>query len=655
MKKREDCFFGLHFDKHATPETKEIGITYPAEIIERICKEIKPDYIQTDAKGLEGLSCYPTKVGNQAPEMKGDILRVWRDVTKKHDIPLYAHFCGVVDKECGRKHPEWSCEELDPINHHVFFGKGSMSIFGPYVDELLIPQIKELAGEYQLEGVWIDAEAIYTAVDVSENAKKAYIKEYGKKPPESDKSENYAEYLDFLRDSFNKYVNYYVREIKKDYPAFEICSNMSMGSSTPDEKEYDIDFCSVDLSGETAIDSVRYETRLMMNRGKPWDCMSWDYRSSCGHANGYSDIKTKAQMCQEAAAVIATGGGYQIYHHMGFYKPMIFEKYAIELFKAVSEFCRAREEFCFKAKSVPDVGVVFSTENYYKLKGKPFERGETDYEKIIMGALCGTLNTGRSVDLILTHQVKDLSNYPILVLPETKNLEAKLKTQLLEYVKNGGTLFLAGPSSIKHFKQELCLKAIAEGKKGGNHNLSFCSDDGVADLHGDYVVVEIDKGEVKDNLIVGEYSKTPQEIIGLFVVPYGKGKIVSSTFNVFLDYANSKNSAIRNLIERAITTEEYNVKIKGTRYVETVLMEKDRLRMLNLINVSGEHGDLAVGAYDEILPIYNIGVEFSCPYRPERIVAQPEGIEIPFKYEDKKVKFTLDRLDIHTVIVAERQ
>ena len=55
MKKREDCFFGLHFDKHATSETKDIGITYPVDNLERLCKEIKPDYIQTDAKGYNTL------------------------------------------------------------------------------------------------------------------------------------------------------------------------------------------------------------------------------------------------------------------------------------------------------------------------------------------------------------------------------------------------------------------------------------------------------------------------------------------------------------------------------------------------------------------------------------------------------------------------
>lgn len=653
MKKREDCFFGLHFDKHATSETKDIGITYPVENLERLCKEIKPDYIQTDAKGFEGLSCYPTKVGNQAPQIKGDVLRIWREVTKKYDIPLYVHFCGVVDKESSRKHPDWSEKELDEKNA-TFFGKGSMSIFGPYANELLIPQLKEIAGVYKADGAWIDAEAIYTGVDVCDKAKEEYKKKYKKEIPENTNAENYGEYLEFLRDSFNEYVNYYVGEVKKEYPVFQICSNMSMGSSTPDSKVYDTDFISVDYAGETAIDSARYETRLMANRGKPWDCMAWDYRSSAGHANGYSDFKTKVQLCQEAATVISAGGGFQIYHHMGFYKPFVFENYALNVFKSVSEFCRAREKYCFKAKLVPDVGIVFSTKNYYGLKKKTFERGETNFETIMMGAINGILNNGRSAEFILTHQATNLKDYAVLVLPDTELLEQDLKEKLTEYVKNGGTLFLAGSHSIKNFKEELSLKTIKDGCGTINNSYSIETIDGVADIHGSYVEVETENIQPLCYVTKGEYTKRPEKIVCLFGKNYGGGRFVAGTFDVFFNYEKSRNSILRKLIDNAITSENGKVKIEGTKYVETVLTEKDGLRMLNLINISGEHRDLAVGNFDEILPIYSIKVQFVCPYKPKKLKAYPENNEISFDYIDGRVCFTLDKLEIHTVIVAEK-
>lgn len=81
--KRADCYFGLHFDFHANEWTRDIGEEFDEKIVERICKEVRPDFIQCDTKGHPGYSSYPTKVGNAAPNISRDILMGWRAVTKK--------------------------------------------------------------------------------------------------------------------------------------------------------------------------------------------------------------------------------------------------------------------------------------------------------------------------------------------------------------------------------------------------------------------------------------------------------------------------------------------------------------------------------------------------------------------------------------------
>ena len=52
--KRKDCFFGLHFDYHANENTRDIGKNFSAETVERIVREVKPDFIQCDTKGHPG-------------------------------------------------------------------------------------------------------------------------------------------------------------------------------------------------------------------------------------------------------------------------------------------------------------------------------------------------------------------------------------------------------------------------------------------------------------------------------------------------------------------------------------------------------------------------------------------------------------------------
>ena len=67
--KRKDCFFGLHFDFHANAETPDIGADFDESTVERIAREVKPDFIQCDTKGHPGFSSYPTKKGNPAPHI----------------------------------------------------------------------------------------------------------------------------------------------------------------------------------------------------------------------------------------------------------------------------------------------------------------------------------------------------------------------------------------------------------------------------------------------------------------------------------------------------------------------------------------------------------------------------------------------------------
>ena len=122
-------FFGLHFDFHAAEE--EVGTRTVPEDIEWYINEAKPDFIQCDSKGHEGNSSYPTKVGYQAPNIKSDNLRVWSDVAKKTNTPLYVHYSGVWDGRYVEAHPE------EAVVNENGESRGRASLFGRYCDDLL--------------------------------------------------------------------------------------------------------------------------------------------------------------------------------------------------------------------------------------------------------------------------------------------------------------------------------------------------------------------------------------------------------------------------------------------------------------------------------------------------------------------------------------
>lgn len=237
----KERFFGLHFDFHASNDS-EIGTgTDPADI-EWYITEANPDFIQCDCKGHRGLSSYDTKVGNPANDIKKDNLKIWCDTVHKHNLPIYMHYSGVWDMEFAQKNPSQAAldDKLEPT--------GRASLFGNYLDTLMIPQIKELITEYGIDGMWVDGDCWAVHRDYSDIAKKHI--------PEGVSKE---EFNKIMHDVFLDYVRKYTDELHSFKPDFKITSNWAYTSYIPEKPSVNIDFISGDFNASNSVHEARYE------------------------------------------------------------------------------------------------------------------------------------------------------------------------------------------------------------------------------------------------------------------------------------------------------------------------------------------------------------------------------------------------------------
>lgn len=129
----------MHFDYHARKNHTDIGINFDEKVLDEMLETVKPDFVQCDTKGHPGISSYPTKVGNTAPKIHTDILRKWRNVTEKHNIPLYR-----IIPEYGISARQKSIPSGQPVDHDGYV-TDKMSVFGDFAEKMLIPQLKEIA------------------------------------------------------------------------------------------------------------------------------------------------------------------------------------------------------------------------------------------------------------------------------------------------------------------------------------------------------------------------------------------------------------------------------------------------------------------------------------------------------------------------------
>ena len=264
-KRRQDSFFGMHFDFHAGRDQTGIGANCDPELIGRMLEAVQPDYVQCDTKGHAGASSYPTRVGNQAKGIDADILRMWREETEKRRIALYAHYSGIWDNLALERHPDWAACGADGEP-----SKEKTSVFGPYADELLIPQLIEIANVYGLDGAWVDGECWAQIVDYSPTAQRAYEAEFHRKPPKEGEA-GYDEYLAFNREGFRRYLTHYITAVKQAAPHFQIASNWLYTSFVPEEKTIPVDFISGDYSPSDSVNTARFEAYCLINQPQPWD------------------------------------------------------------------------------------------------------------------------------------------------------------------------------------------------------------------------------------------------------------------------------------------------------------------------------------------------------------------------------------------------
>ncbi len=447
--KRADAFLGIHFDFHAGEDCKRVGERTTPEMIETVIDKVKPDYIQIDCKGHRGFSSYPTKVGNPAPGFVGDPLRIWRNVTAKRGMPLFMHYSGVWDFEAVAKHPEWAAVNADGKPNDK-----ATSVFGAYADELMIPQLRELAGEYGVDGVWVDGDCWGTVADYGEKAVREFCEQTGAKAAPREKGEPYwDEWMNFNREGFRRYVRHYVDEMKASHPDFQVISNWAFSDHMPEAVTADVASLSGDFSPDDSLNSARFAGRCLEDQDTPWDLMSWSFSRRTGKQ------KPAIQLMQEASLVLALGGGYQAYFKQD-RDGAVRDLAEMDVMAEVARFCRDRQAYCHRSVAAPQIALLYSTAGHYRESPRLFHWSGANGVKVLRQALTQILENQYGVQILSEHQLKgNASNWPVIVVPGWEYLESDFRDELASYAKSGGSLLLIGSGPEKLFKTELGEKA----------------------------------------------------------------------------------------------------------------------------------------------------------------------------------------------------
>ncbi len=657
IKKRKDCFWGIHCDYHAQLGMGTVGKTLCEEDIRTICRELHPDYWQIDCKGHYGWVTYPTKLGNAMPDFAFDNLEMWRRVTKEEGVALYLHYSGVQDRKYCAEHPEEATLKAD----------GSLSpigtrLNGKYVDDLMIPQLSEAAEKYGVDGVWIDGDCWGSEMDYRAESIEVFEKETGISLngilPVKKGDPYFEEWKEYNRELFRKYARHYVDTLHEKYPDLQITSNWIFSDHMPEPVTVNVDFLSGDNIPFNSLNGARYASRALVQQKMPWDLMGMAQRyNGIGHIDLLPEHPV--QIMQQAATAISLGGGFQAGLSFQFdgspRMPNLLN------LKPVADFMREREEYCFKGKPIHQVAMLLSTYDRRLEENRPFERGKYEGKLGLTALLC---DSGQSLEIVCEHTLKGIcAEYSMIVIPETiENLEPEMVRELLDYAENGGNLLLTGEKTCRIFSKAGApfeVKNLNEplppyrflGQRNSANEQRFWTMDGKA-IGGVLYPVEIspcDGGEVVADMFSSFNSPVCPFAV---IVNYGKGKISAIGADIGIAYNQAAQYLHRDLI-KTISGKLYTPlarieKVCGM--LEIVCLEKDGRMMLQLINANGNHSDITCDTEDFIPPVIDIKLSVAMDNMPSKVLLQPEGKELKFDYTEGRVYFDVDRVNIHNII-----
>jgi hypothetical protein len=640
---RSESFFGLHFDLHPNASDTGLGADVSEENIAELLGRVKPDYVQYDCKGHPGYTGYPTKVGWPSPGIVKDSLAIWRKVTREKGVGLYIHYSGVWDSKAIEEHPDWTRIDAE--------GKrdpNATSVFGPYVDRLLIPQLKEVISAYDLDGAWVDGECWRAELDYSPEALKAWQKYSGKiRAPKSPSDPDWLEWKMFQRQAFERYLCHWVDTLHEFRPGVQLTSNWMYTTFAPKPVVARLDFLSGDYSPSLSVDRARVEARYLASTGQPWDLMAWGFDR--GRDQVWS-LKTAVHLQQEAAVVLMQGGGFEVYNtptRRGYIIPAI-----IDQLEQVARFCRERQSLSFKSRTVPQVALLLSETSLWDRMGRVFSPWAGEYDEL-EGALHALLELHYSVDILAEHQlISRIKEFPLLVIPDAHRLEPNFQKEVVNYVENGGSLILLGEKSARLFEPLLGIRLVGEPQQ---ISAELATPASPVSLNGRWQEVELAGAEpIGFRYPTRDFRRG--QAVAATIASYGKGKVAAVYGPVALAFFRSHHPALRqfigNLTQRLFPSPVIMVEAPPTVDVALRKTADNRLR-LHLLNRTGFPVPDRYNFIDYVPPVGPIQVKLALGEKPRNVVWMPEGTRLKWRWEKGYLYTTIPTLHIHGILLVD--
>ena len=655
----------VHMDFHM-PEFPAEAITgFDAKEFVGHLRRGRVNVVALFAKCHFGNGFYNTQVGHKHAGLPGDFLREAAEECRKHDIRTLAYYSLCCDRRAWENYPHWRAIQANGEPFPIVGPWGRVCVNTPYREELVLPQIEEIAADYPVDGFFIDIPMVPDChcPYCKRKYQAMYGRDYGENIPARERQA-------FLYGSTTRFLREMRALCNRHNPQLKIVTNQGGRIDAPLTFRQANDYGVWESQPHSNYLSHSFATRAVRTHDRPTQVMSVRFYQGWGDLT----LKPTAQMTTEFAAMIGNGGvassGDQV-NVDGTLQPPVYD-----MFDQAFGFVEKREDILRGAKAVSHAALV-----------APVPRADWPAPAAsgneMKGAHKALVESHVQFDIITSLDVEQFANYECLVLTEPCDFAPDVFEKLRAWVANGGTLIAVGKSLMPgdnrfELQDVFGLEYLEPSVFRVSHFLPRPEVRGEANelplqCRGPAIKVMPTTATVLADYIYPQIEGTstyafrhgtcpppamqPSPYPFATVNDFGQGRAVYVAGSVFGIYWQTNHHWLRQFVagiwDYLFPEPAYRIDMNGL--VEANLMRAaDGALLLNLIHYQvGHQGDKgAIPSIEKVYPIRDVACQVRATgVRSVRV--EPEGEELPFAAANGYIAFTVPSIHYLAIVRIE--
>lgn len=660
-------FRQIHLDFHTSEAITGIGAKFDADAFADMLVEARVDSITCFARCHHGWLYYDSKAFPERvhPHLENkNLLKEQIEACHARGIRVPVYITVQWDYYTSERHPEWlHIEEDGRIGGTAPYEAGfykNLLVNSPYLD-FLKAQTKEVLEMLPTDGLFFD---IVKPLDDSSRWSKEEMVKRGLEP--SSAAARRAFGLDVINE-FKTDMSAFVKAINPDCAIF-----YNGGHVGPRHRKAKAAYDHFELeslpSGHWGY--LHFPITMRYARTLGVDCVSHTgkFHTAWGDFHSY---KNQAALEFECFRMLALGSKCEVGDQL--HPDGTLDKATYDLVGAVYSQVEQKEAWCKAATAVCDIAVL-TPEAF-----DPLERSMS----LALEGLTRMLDEGAHQFNVIDGE-EDLSAYKVVILPDEIPVDEALGAKLRAFAEAGGSVMASFASGMNIARDAFTLPLLGVTLSDGDN----AEQRGVIYERGDYCEylkpTELNSNGIVDTEYVmytkGMPIKTSSSVLADGYSSYfdrtykhfcshrqtpssgeksnpaivQNGKHIYFAHPIFTQYRQNAARWCKDLFLNALARVLPKPLVQHDSFstLNVVLNEQtqENRYVLHLLHYIPERRGKDFDTIEDIIPVYNIGLNFHLPKTIKTITLIPEGESVEFSQEAEQLELTLSKLEGHQVI-----